>query len=202
MLAEARLQQLHAFVNTFSKEELVWINGYLSGLLQNGHPIVNQIAGLAEPGVKKITILYGTETGNAKKLGNSFASSAKKRGINVKLMGLDQYRLTDLLMEEYLFVVISTQGEGDPPTAARKFYDYIHQDNLSLNHLKYAVLALGDTSYPLSCIAAEEVIDGLLRQHVVKKVTETSSAIRLNSLARVAFNTCPLALAEAQLKVN
>lgn len=157
MLAEARLQQLHAFVNTFSKEELVWINGYLSGLLRNGHPVLDQPNTQAEIGVKKITILYGTETGNAKKLGNSFAASVKKRGIGVKLMGLDQYRVTDLSKEEYLFVVISTQGEGDPPTAARKFFDYVHQDNIALNHLKYAVLGLGDTSYPLFCKAAEDV---------------------------------------------
>ncbi len=157
MLAEARLQQLHAFVNTFSKEELVWINGYLSGLLRNGHPTLDQPNSQAEIGVKKITVLYGTETGNAKKLGNSFATSAKKRGIGVKLMGLDQYRVTDLSKEEYLFVVISTQGEGDPPTAARKFFDYVHQDNIELNHLKYAVLGLGDTSYPLFCKAAEDI---------------------------------------------
>jgi sulfite reductase (NADPH) flavoprotein alpha-component len=157
MLAEARLQQLHAFVNTFSKEELVWINGYLSGLLRNGHQAPNQLTSPPEVAIKKITILYGTETGNARKLGNSFAASAKKRGITVKLMGLDQYRLTDLSKEEYLFVVISTQGEGEPPVAARKFFDYIHQDNLAFEQLNYAVLGLGDTSYPLFCKAAEDV---------------------------------------------
>jgi sulfite reductase (NADPH) flavoprotein alpha-component len=157
MLAEARLQQLHAFVNNFSKEELVWINGYLSGLLQNGHTVVGQTNTHSEVTVQKITILYGTETGNAKKLGNRFATSAKKKGISVKLMGLDQYRLNDLPKEEHLFVVISTQGEGEPPAAARKFYDFIHLNNLSLTNLKYAVLGLGDTSYPLFCKAAEDV---------------------------------------------
>jgi sulfite reductase (NADPH) flavoprotein alpha-component len=157
MLAEARLQQLHAFVSTFSKEELVWVNGYLSGLLQNGHSLLKQPSNHADIAVKKMTILYGTETGNAKKLGNSFAALAKKKGISVKLTGLDQYRLTDLSKEEYLFVVISTQGEGEPPVAAKKFYDHIHQDNISLSNLKYAVLGLGDTSYPLFCKAAEDV---------------------------------------------
>ena len=157
MLAEARLQQLHAFVNTFSKEELVWVNGYLSGLLQNEHTSLKQKSNPTEVAIKKMTILYGTETGNAKKLGNSFAASAKKKGVSVKLTGLDQYRLTDLSKEEYLLVVISTQGEGEPPLAAKKFYDYIHQETISLSNLKYAVLGLGDTSYPLFCKAAEDV---------------------------------------------
>jgi sulfite reductase (NADPH) hemoprotein beta-component len=44
----------------------------------------------------------------------------------------------------------------------------------------------------------KNVIDEILKHYGVKKVTETSSAIRLSSLACVAFNTCPLALAEAQ----
>lgn len=157
MLAEARLQQLHAFVSTFSKEELVWVNGYLSGLLQSDHTRPPQQLNHVGTSVKKITILYGTETGNAKKLGNSFAASVKKKGISVKLTGLDQYRLTDLAKEEHLFVVISTQGEGEPPIAAKKFYDYIHQENIPLSNLKYAVLGLGDTSYPLFCKAAEDV---------------------------------------------
>ena len=41
-------------------------------------------------------------------------------------------------------------------------------------------------------------IDALLEQFSVKAFTENSSAVRKNSMACVAFNTCPLALAEAQ----
>jgi len=44
----------------------------------------------------------------------------------------------------------------------------------------------------------KQIIDDLLSKYGVKKFTEGSSAIRLSSLACVAFNTCPLALAEAQ----
>lgn len=44
----------------------------------------------------------------------------------------------------------------------------------------------------------KNLIDTLLNQYGVKRFTQTSSAIRLSSLACVAFNTCPLALAEAQ----
>jgi sulfite reductase (NADPH) hemoprotein beta-component len=44
----------------------------------------------------------------------------------------------------------------------------------------------------------KKIIDTLLNQYGVKQFTQKSSALRLNSLACVAFNTCPLALAEAQ----
>ena len=59
--------------------------------------------------------------------------------------------------EEYFLTVISTQGDGEPPAAAKKFYDHIHQGSLRLDRLKYSVLALGDTAYPLFCKAGEDV---------------------------------------------
>src|SRR5438045_7154038 len=56
-----------------------------------------------------------------------------------------------------MIVVISTQGDGEPPAAAKKFYDYIHQNEVPLTQLKYGVLALGDTAYPLFCQAGVDV---------------------------------------------
>ena len=92
-----------------------------------------------------------------KKVAADFAAKAKKSGINAKLVSLDQYRLPDLQKEEYFFTVISTQGEGEPPAAAKKFYDHIHNNGFKLEKLKYGVLALGDTAYPLFCKAGEDV---------------------------------------------
>lgn len=40
---------------------------------------------------------------------------------------------------------------------AKKFYEYIHHNGSELNKLKYGVLALGDTSYPLFCKTGEDV---------------------------------------------
>lgn len=107
--------------------------------------------------MNKITITYGTETGNAKKLAVDFAAKARKAGVQPKLVSMDQYRLSDIIKEEYLLTVISTHGEGEPPDAAKKFYDHIHQNDLRLDQLKYGVLALGDTAYPLFCKAGEEI---------------------------------------------
>jgi sulfite reductase (NADPH) flavoprotein alpha-component len=109
------------------------------------------------PLVNKITITYGTETGNSKKLAAEFAAKAKKSGINAKIVSLDQYRLSDLPKEKYLLTIISTQGDGEPPAAAKTFYDHIHKNGVKLDQLKYGVLALGDTSYPMFCKAGEDV---------------------------------------------
>ena len=152
MLAEHKLKNLHDLVNGASREELAWIHGYIAGQLS---PDSAQPA--TAPAVSKITIAYGTETGNSKRVATDFAAKAKKAGIHAKVVSLDQYRLNDLPREEYFLTIISTQGEGEPPEAAKKFYDHIHLNGFKLDKLKYSVLALGDTSYPLFCKAGEDV---------------------------------------------
>lgn len=159
MLAEHKLKLLQDLVGSASREELAFMNDYISSRLSpaNAQPIAQKMA------AGKVTIAYGTETGNSKRVATDFAARAKKAGINAKLVSLDQYRLTDLPKEEYFLTVISTQGEGEPPEAAKKFYDHIHNNGFKLEKLKYSVLALGDTSYPLYCKTGEDVDTQLQR---------------------------------------
>jgi sulfite reductase (NADPH) flavoprotein alpha-component len=160
MIPESKLNILQELISTSSKEEIIWINGYLNGLVSS-----NGAAPSAEvkKAVKKISIVYGTETGNSKKLALDFTSAAKKNSFIAKCVGLDQYKAEDLTKEEYLFIIISTQGEGEPPETARKFYDHLHQTESKCPQLKYSVLALGDSSYPLFCKTGEDVDQQLQR---------------------------------------
>src|SRR5690348_9356875 len=100
MLVEQKLNSLLELINTSTNDELIWINGYLNGILSKSTPATKVET---KTSTKKITIVYGTETGNSKRLATDFAGKAKKRGHNAKIQGLDQYRLTDLSKEEYFF---------------------------------------------------------------------------------------------------
>ena len=155
MLALPKMRMVEELVAGSSKEELIWLNGYFAGLLASNPQSTETIA--ATGGVQKITLAYGSETGNAKKLATQLAVKIKSKGITPKLVNLEQYRLTDLQKETHFFVIISTQGEGEPPLGAKKFYDHIHANGMALKNLKYSVLALGDSSYPLFCKAGEDV---------------------------------------------
>ena len=160
MLAENKLKTLLELIAKSTKEELLWMNGYLNGIVSKQLP---GEAPVVKSGVNKITIAYGTETGNSKKLATEFAAKAKKKGIHAKVQSMDQYRLNDLTKEEYFLAVISTHGDGEPPAAAKKFYDHVHQNGFKLDKLKYSILALGDTSYPLFCKAGEDVDEQLTK---------------------------------------
>lgn len=162
MLGENKFKILLDLVAASTKDELIWMNGYLNGIVQANTAQTSIAAATGTgTGVGKITIVYGTETGNSKRLATDFAARAKLHKINAKVVGMDQYRLTDLSKEEYLLAVVSTHGEGEPPVAAKKFYDHIHNNGFKLEQLKYSVLALGDTSYPLFCKTGEEVDEQL-----------------------------------------
>jgi len=152
MLLQNKLQTFLELVGASTKEELIWMNGYLSGMVSRNEP-----QSVAPKQSVKVTIAYGTETGHSKKLASDFAARAKQKGINAKLVSLDQYKPADLNKEEYFLTILSTHGEGEPPAAAKKFYDHIHQNGFKLDKLKYGVLALGDTAYPLFCKAGEDV---------------------------------------------
>lgn len=215
MLAEPNLKVFRDLVSNASREELIWMNGFLAGLMQNGTPVKESTPAAPAVQVKKITITYGTETGNAKKVATQFAAVAKKKGIAVKLTGLDQYKFTDLPKEEYLFTVISTQGDGEPPANAKKFYEHIHQQKLQLGTLKFGVLGLGDTSYPMFCKTAEDV-DGQLEKLGGKRLlalqkcdTDYEQEVQawfeqvLNTLANAGGNTAvaPVAKKTAHKKI-
>lgn len=160
MLSETKLNILKQISSDLSRDESIWASGYLAGLA--GAPLTGvqhplQVALPEHNTVNKITLAYGTETGNSKKLATALAGIIKKKGIQVKLADLSQYKPKDLAKEEFFFVVISTQGEGDPPVLAKKFYDYIYENEINLSTLKFGVLALGDSSYPLFCKTGEDV---------------------------------------------
>ncbi len=155
-MSPEKKKQIREFIDSLEKQDQIWTSGYLDAVL-NGTVSPDPVSGKPAVESKKITIAYGTESGNSKKIASVFATRAKKEGLHTKVVSLDQYRMADLSKEEYFLTVISTQGEGEPPASAKKFYDHIHQNGFKLPKLKYGVLALGDTSYPMFCKAGEDV---------------------------------------------
>jgi sulfite reductase (NADPH) flavoprotein alpha-component len=180
MLTENKLIAFKDLVNKVTREELIWINGYVSGILEQNNitqtrenTVIETVNLLASPNgiLPKPTIIYGTETGNSKKIASQLQAFLKKNKISAKVFDASQYPLEKIEQEELLLIVMSTQGEGEPPQSATKFFNALHDRNFNLQNIKFAVFGLGDTSYPLFCQAAADV-DVQLEKLGAKRILE------------------------------
>jgi len=154
-LDEAALQQLTAGL---TPQQLVWLSGYLYGQASGGAasagaaPAVAASAPAAPAVAEKLTILYGSHTGNGKKIAEQAAAAATARGLKPEVRDMHDYPGRQLAQEQNLLVIVSTHGEGEPPVSAEELHQFINGPRApKLPKLKFSVLALGDTSYLHFC---------------------------------------------------
>jgi sulfite reductase (NADPH) flavoprotein alpha-component len=137
---------------------LWWLSGYAAGLAR-GSVAAGTAAPLSETiALPRLTVLYGSQTGNAKRAAEALVSAAETAGFAVRLLRADAYPTRELKDERLLWVVISTQGEGEPPEDSLGFVEFLLGRRApKLPELKYAVLGLGDSSYPKFCETGRQI---------------------------------------------
>jgi sulfite reductase (NADPH) flavoprotein alpha-component len=133
-----------------------WISGYFAGLA--AAPLAR--AGQAEGGAggRRLTILYGTETGNAAGIARALAEAAGARGLSPQLADMADYKVRQFGQEQDLLLIVSTHGDGDPPQPAAGFFEFIEGRKAPrLGALRFAVLSLGDSTYEYYCEAGKRL---------------------------------------------
>ncbi|HVK50891.1 MAG TPA: assimilatory sulfite reductase (NADPH) flavoprotein subunit [Pseudoxanthomonas sp.] len=152
-LAEERRVLLARLVEGLDAPTLWWLSGYTAGLAQGQHgPQLAVLPGGAAATSQRLTVVYGSQTGNARRAAEQVAQDAEAAGLQVRLLRADAYATRELASERLLYVVISTQGEGDPPDDAIGLVEFISGKRApKVPELKYAVLGLGDSSYADFC---------------------------------------------------
>ena len=150
MLSETKLSLLQQLAQNTSKEEIIWTKGYLTGFLDRVELLGGTTEGnILAPVAVKPLIIYGTETGNSKKVASNLLATFKKNKIQAKAIDVFQYDVAKLEKESLVLFVMSTQGEGEFPQNAIPFYEKLKASNANLSKVSFAVLGLGDSSYPL-----------------------------------------------------
>ena len=104
-----------------------------------------------------LLILFGSESGNSEDLATIAEKQAKSLGLTPSVKGMDEVELGDLPSFQNILIYCSTWGEGEMPDNAVDLWEAANGDSPpSMSGCKFAVCALGDTSYEFFCQSGKD----------------------------------------------
>ena len=188
---ESADNNLNQLIATYDDRQLLWLSGYLYGLANAKadnrvpsdvvyrSPVAPSVStgtnGNIAIAVKpsKVTILFGSQSGNSKKVANQAAEALKAAGSEVVVADMSEYKTSQLKNEKLLLVVVATYGEGEPPAAAEELHKFIFSSRAPKfsADTQFAVLALGDKSYLQYCQTGKD-FDQQLEKLGAKRIAD------------------------------
>jgi sulfite reductase (NADPH) flavoprotein alpha-component len=207
-LTEKQKIALNELVKDVTPEQIVWLNGFLEGRLSGLNGSAVKIETLAaetvvSTAVANLTILYGTETGNARELANKLQEKALFKNIAVNLLSMYDYDPRKLKDEENIAIIVSTHGEGEPPDMAEDFHKFVTGKRLpKLENVCFSVLALGDKSYRNFCQTGEEIYNAIKKSGAYSVASLAKCDVNYEVAAEVWMNNLLLNLAPAKTETT
>ena len=151
MLDANQLASLQQTIGSYSPLQLAWASGYLAAKAEGSSVAVLPTASLTQASTT-LTILFGSQTGNAKGVAKALAEQAQAQGLTVDCKSMGEFKPKSIKNVTHLLIVASTNGEGEAPDDAIALHEFLASKKApKLDHLHYSVLALGDTSYEFFC---------------------------------------------------
>ncbi|MFF2592267.1 assimilatory sulfite reductase (NADPH) flavoprotein subunit [Priestia megaterium] len=153
---------LNRLLPTLTEAQKMWLSGYLTASQSTsaeGAPDVSTAAPAQTKQTvsKDVTILYGSQTGNAQGLAENTGKTLEAKGFNVTVSSMNDFKPNNLKKLENLLIVVSTHGEGEPPDNALSFHEFLHGRRApKLENFRFSVLSLGDSSYEFFCQTGKE----------------------------------------------
>ncbi len=173
-LSSNQIEQLQQVIHQYTPLQLAWASGYLAAKSESPQPQISAQPQANQNKAGKLTILYGSQTGNAKAVAQQVLANAESFGVNARSVNMADYKGKDLKNESHLMVVVSTNGEGEPPDDALALHEFLSSKRApKLDKLEYSVLALGDSSYEFFCQTGKD-FDQMLAKLGATQLNERS----------------------------
>jgi sulfite reductase (NADPH) flavoprotein alpha-component len=119
LLNDKQQQLVGDLTSGLQRDQLLWLSGYLAGLGEaSGEKPAAAISGTQQV---PLTILFGTHTGHSEALANQLAGRARELGIRPEATVMEDYDVQELPDAGNLLIIVSTDGEGEPPLNALDF---------------------------------------------------------------------------------
>lgn len=96
-------------------------------------------------------VVYASQTGTGEYLAGQTLATLHTGGLSARSASMDDIGEADLLGAERILFIASTYGEGDAPDSGARFARMLEAGQFKLDHLHYALLALGDSTYSHYC---------------------------------------------------
>ncbi|GAA4773497.1 sulfite reductase flavoprotein subunit alpha [Citricoccus nitrophenolicus] len=123
--------------------------------------------------VAELTILFGSETGNAEFLAHQIQGDATNSGVETDIASLDEWLHGKEKAMSRLLLVTSTYDNGHMPSNASEFWDWLQRlEPGAFDGLPYAALAIGDSMYEDFCKATHD-LDGRLEELGAVRVVDS-----------------------------
>ncbi|MEH6972029.1 MULTISPECIES: assimilatory sulfite reductase (NADPH) flavoprotein subunit [Bacillus] len=156
---QEQAELLNRLLPTLTESQKAWLSGYLAASQSFEAAAALEAPTAEAPAAqpvqsvsKEVTILYGSQTGNAHGLAENAGKKLKEHGFEVTVSSMSDFKANQLKKIKNLLIVVSTHGEGEPPDNALSFHEFLHGRRApKLDDLRFSVLALGDTSYEFFC---------------------------------------------------
>lgn len=141
----------------FTPEQRAYLNGFLAGLFSR-RPMAEPPSPAPAEKLAPLSILFGSQTGNAENLSKRIAKEAGKRGFAPTVHDMCKYPVAQLASEEHLLMVTSTYGDGEPPDNAKAFWEFLKGPAAQpLVRARFSICALGDSNYPKFCAFGKDL---------------------------------------------
>lgn len=137
-------------------------------------------------------VAFASQSGFAEQLAWQTAGQLQAAGLAVSVQPLGKLNEQMLRQAQNALFVVSTFGDGEAPDSARGFERKLLGQALGLEHLRYAMLALGDRQYQHFCGFAQRVQGWLARQGA----SSLFEAVEVDAADTAALNRWQRQLAE------